>query len=90
MKLKKALKPTILYPKRKYIKPIFINGSVAIVLTACVSDTSSKTPNSNEVNTSVSQKQEIPYPDDITGVIVTESIPLVEINQTEWHYAPKK
>ena len=31
MKLQKALKPTIDYPKRKYIKPIFVNSSVAIV-----------------------------------------------------------
>ena len=89
MKLQKALKPTIDYPKRKYIKPIFVNSSVAIALTACVSDTSSKTSKNNEANSTISQKQEIKYPKYIMGAIVTE-LPPLEDNITEWCYAPKK
>ncbi len=87
MKLQKASKPILTYPKREHIKPILLSATVAMALTACVPHTAGKVPNNSEANCTTSQNPEIKYPDNIAGgmpVFVPE-----ENNQT-WSYEPKK
>ncbi len=66
MKLKKALNPTISYPKRKYISPLLISSSIAMALSACSTD---KVSDKSDINTTASQKQEIKQPENILGEI---------------------
>ena len=91
MKLQKASKPIITYPKREHIKPILLSASVAMALTACSPQTAGKMPNNNEANCSTSipnaQNQEIKYPDNIAGGM---PIFIPEENNQTWGNNPKK
>ncbi len=87
MKLQKASKPILTYPKREHIKPILLSATVAMALTSCTPSPAGKMPNNSEANCTASQNQEIKYPDNIAGgmpVFVPE-----ENNQT-WGHKPKK
>ena len=73
MKLQKAIKPIITYPKRKHIKPIILSATVAMALTACSPQIAGKMPNENpEANCSSvyapsNPNQEVKYPENIAG-----------------------
>jgi len=75
MKLQKAIKPIINYPKREDIKPIILSATVVMALTACTAKTAGKMPNKNiEANASSayitsSITQEVKSPENIAGGI---------------------
>ena len=88
MRLQKASKPIIAYPKREHIKPILLSATVAMALTACVPHTTGKVPNKHETNATTSQNQEIKEPDNVAGgmpVYMPE-----DNNQTDYYAIPKK
>ena len=73
MKLQKAIKPIITYPKRKHIKPIILSATVAMALTACTPPVAGGMPsrtsdaNCSSAYTPSDPKQEVKYPENIAG-----------------------